>query len=78
MQVLKIDEYEREIESLVVSEYGTIEIGLESTNFPISAIIPYHEIGDSAPVVWYAIYGGENTLISRVNGRYVISIEYRR
>jgi len=62
-------EDKREIKSIHTTHEGYF-IGFANTK-----IVPYHENGEMASVVWFAIYEGEK-IIRRVNGSLVESIVY--
>ena len=41
----------------------------------VEKIIPYEEYGEMAPVTWYQIWV-EGRMEARVNGKYVVAVEY--
>lgn len=44
-------------------------------SFDVTKIVPYHENGEMATVVWFAIYHNDK-IIGRINGKHVIEIIY--
>lgn len=43
---------------------------------PVTAIVPYSEDGEMAPVIWFAIYTGGDLPSQRVQGKFVETITY--
>jgi hypothetical protein len=55
--------------------FGDPEETLVAGKYGIEKIVPYHENGEMAPVVWFAVYkNGE--ILSRFNSAQVEGIEY--
>lgn len=69
-QIQTIFEDTRPIKS-IHSEHQGYFVGGE-----ISSIDAYHENGEMAAVLWYAIYDNAGNIIERVNGKFVVSIAY--
>ena len=57
-------------------EIVSLNVGQETTYAGLGKITPYHENGEMAAVVWFAVYDKDNQLIRRINGSHVESIKY--
>ena len=57
-------------EGIFVNSWIAREVG-----WWVEEIVPYHENGEMAPVIWFAIYSG-GKIVRRVNGAFVESVAY--
>ena len=69
-----IIEDERDIKRIEIFTQQAMDIESYSAKEGFK-IIAYHENGDMAPVVWFAIYRYDE-IVARVNGKYVQLIDY--
>ena len=70
-----IIEDKREIIRIELFTYYSSDI-VSYTSRENFKIIPYHENGEMAPIVWFAIER-DGKIVSRVNSKYVQVIEYK-
>ena len=69
-----IIEDKREITGLLTMN-GWTYLSDSGMSFDVTKIVPYHENGQMAPIVWFALYNNEK-IIGRINGGHVIEIKY--
>ena len=75
MNITSIIEDEREIERIEIFTQHSCDIVSYTKRDGYTKIVPYHENGEMASVVWFAIIKND-IITSRVNSKYVQSIDY--
>ena len=67
------------LKTIIEDERPIMALHTEGESFfvdkKITAIVPYHENGEMAPVVWFAIYMNEK-ILNRVNSKFVTTVRY--